>query len=226
MVNYYEILGLLQNASQEDIKKAYRKLALKWHPDKNPYNKDEAEKKFKAVAEAYEILSDPQKRSLYDRPVKEPRYRGRGASGGHSHSPFDFDFVFRSPEEIFREFFGGMDIFAHDFWDNQFDDDNDGGENRNGLQGPLGLFSGFGAFSNFGFNSFGPGIHTMVSCRSFGDDSSGTHNFRSVSTSTEVVNGRRITTRKIVENGQERVEIEEDGQLKSIRVNGREQLKC
>ncbi|XP_066473008.1 dnaJ homolog subfamily B member 8 [Tiliqua scincoides] len=226
MVNYYEVLGLHQNASQEDIKKAYRKLALKWHPDKNPYQKEEAEKKFKAVAEAYEVLSDPQKRSLYDRPVKEPRHRGRGATGGFTHSPFDFDFVFRSPEEIFREFFGGMDIFSHDFFDNQFDDDNNEVESRNGLHGPLGLFSGFGAFANFGFNSFGPGFHTMVSSRSFGDDSSGAHNFRSVSTSTEVINGRRITTRKIIENGQERVEVEEDGQLKSIRVNGREQLKC
>ncbi|XP_042309355.1 dnaJ homolog subfamily B member 8 [Sceloporus undulatus] len=218
MVNYYEVLGLQQNASQEDIKKAYRKLALKWHPDKNPYNKDEAEKKFKAVAEAYEVLSDPQKRSLYDRPVKEPRYRGRGTTGGYSHSPFDFNFVFRSPEEIFREFFGGMDT-----WDDQFDDDSNEGETRSGS---LGLFSGLGAFANFGFNAFGPGMHTMFSCRSFGDDSSGAHNFRSVSTSTEVINGRRITTRKIVENGQERIEIEEDGQLKSIKVNGREQLKC
>uniref|UniRef100_A0A8C5SZ17 DnaJ heat shock protein family (Hsp40) member B8 n=1 Tax=Laticauda laticaudata TaxID=8630 RepID=A0A8C5SZ17_LATLA len=94
-------LGLNQNASQEDIKRAYRKLALKWHPDKNPYNKEDAEKKFKAVAEAYEVLSDPQKRSLYDRPVKEPRFRGRGASGTFPH-----------------KFFGGMDIFTHDSWDN------------------------------------------------------------------------------------------------------------
>lgn len=226
MVNYYEILGLHQNASQEDIKKAYRKLALKWHPDKNPYNKEEAEKKFKAVAEAYEVLSDPQKRSLYDRPVKEPRHRGRAAPGGYSHSPFDFDFVFRSPDEIFREFFGGMDIFANDFWDNEFEDEDNGGETRNQLHRPFGFFSGLGTFANFGFNAFGPGMHTTVSCRSFGDDSSRTHNFRSVSTSTEVINGRRITTRKIVENGQERIEVEEDGQLKSIRVNGREQLKC
>lgn len=222
MVNYYEVLGLHQNASQEDIKKAYRKLALKWHPDKNPHDKKEAEKKFKLVAEAYEVLSDPQKRSLYDRPVKEPRYRGRATSGGSCHSPFDFDFVFRSPEEIFREFFGGMDIVP-DFWDNQGDHDNSEGET---ISGPIGLFSGLRAFANFGFNALGPGVHTMFSSRSFGDDSSGSHNFRSVSTSTEVINGRTITTRKIVTNGEERVEIEEDGQLKSIRVNGREQLKC
>uniref|UniRef100_A0A8D0B838 J domain-containing protein n=1 Tax=Salvator merianae TaxID=96440 RepID=A0A8D0B838_SALMN len=153
MVNYYEVLGLNQNASQEDIKKAYRKLALKWHPDKNPSNKEEAEKKFKAVAEAYEVLSDPQKRSLYDRPVKEPRYRGRAASGGfsHSHSPFDFDFVFRSPEEIFREFFGGMDIFAHDFWDNEFEDDDNEIEKRSNFHGPLGLFS---VCTMFAYTSF------------------------------------------------------------------------
>ncbi|KAJ7316894.1 hypothetical protein JRQ81_003056 [Phrynocephalus forsythii] len=222
MVNYYEVLGLQQNASQEDIKKAYRKLALKWHPDKNPHNKKEAEKKFKLVAEAYEVLSDPQKRSLYDRPVKEPRYRGRGTSGGHCHGLFDFDFVFRSPEEIFREFFGEMDV-AHDFWNNQFDDGNCERETRSG---PLDLFSGLRAFANFGFSALGPDIHTMFSSRSFGDDCSGSHNFRSVSTSTEVINGRTITTRKIVANGEERIEIEEDGQLKSIRVNGKEQLKC
>ncbi|XP_078241384.1 dnaJ homolog subfamily B member 8 [Pogona vitticeps] len=223
MVNYYQVLGLHQNASQEDIKKAYRKLALKWHPDKNPYNKEEAEKKFKTVSEAYEVLSDPQKRSLYDRPVKEPRYRGRGPSEGHFHHPFDFDFVFRSPEEIFREFFEGMGIFDTDFWDNQLEDDNSGGESR---REPTSLFSGLGAFANFGFNALGSGVHRVFSGGSFGDDSSESHNIRSISTSTEVINGRRITTRKIVVNGQERVEIEEDGQLKSVRVNGKEQLKC
>ncbi|XP_032657234.1 dnaJ homolog subfamily B member 8 [Chelonoidis abingdonii] len=230
MVNYYEVLGLHQKASQDDIKKSYRKLALKWHPDKNPNNKEEAEKKFKAIAEAYEVLSDPQKRSIYDRSGKESRQRGgRGATGGHFHSPFDSEYIFRNPEEIFREFFAGMDPFAHDFWDIPFD--GNVGENRNRTHGRGASFAGFDVFpdlmeSFMSFDSVSPGEHTTFSCRSFGGDTSGSNNFRSVSTSTEVVNGRRITTRKIIENGQERTEVEEDGQLKSIKINGREQLKC
>ena len=63
--DYYEVLGVNKNATDEELKKAYRKLAKQYHPDANPDNKEEAEKKFKEVNEAYETLSNPQKRKMY-----------------------------------------------------------------------------------------------------------------------------------------------------------------
>lgn len=66
MKNYYEILEINKSASKDEIKSAYKKLALKYHPDKNINNKEEAEKKFKEVSEAYEVLSDNQKKNNYD----------------------------------------------------------------------------------------------------------------------------------------------------------------
>ena len=64
--DYYEILGVSRTASVEEIKASYRKCALKWHPDRNPENKAEAEMKFRESTEAYSVLSDPQKRQVYD----------------------------------------------------------------------------------------------------------------------------------------------------------------
>uniref|UniRef100_A0A2K5W2A9 DnaJ heat shock protein family (Hsp40) member B6 n=1 Tax=Macaca fascicularis TaxID=9541 RepID=A0A2K5W2A9_MACFA len=115
MVDYYEVLGVQRHASPEDIKKAYRKLALKWHPDKNPENKEEAERKFKQVAEAYEVLSDAKKRDIYDKYGKEG-LNGGGGGGSHFDSPFEFGFTFRNPDDVFREFFGGRDPFSFEFF--------------------------------------------------------------------------------------------------------------
>ena len=71
MGDYYKILEVDKNIDEKDLKKAYKKLSLKWHPDKNPDNKDDAEKKFKEISEAYSILSDKNKRELYDKYGKE-----------------------------------------------------------------------------------------------------------------------------------------------------------
>ena len=79
--DYYEVLGVGKNADSKDIKKAYRKLALKYHPDKNP-DDSVAEDKFKEAAEAYEILSDDTKKQQYDR-FGHAGIRGAGGGGGH-----------------------------------------------------------------------------------------------------------------------------------------------
>ena len=101
--DYYEVLGVEKSASEDEIKKAYKKLARKYHPDLNPDNK-EAEEKFKEVNEAYEILSDAQKKARYDQfgfAGVDPNY-GAGAGGG-----FDGGFDFNDLGDIFGSFFGG-----------------------------------------------------------------------------------------------------------------------
>lgn len=82
--DYYEILGVTKNASKDEIKQSYRKIAMQYHPDRNPDNK-EAEDKFKEAAEAYEVLSDDEKRSKYDRFGHQAFGAGGRAAGFHRH---------------------------------------------------------------------------------------------------------------------------------------------
>ena len=99
--DYYDILGVSKTSSPEEIKKAYRTLAIKYHPDKNPNNK-ESEDKFKEAAEAYETLSDPQKKTIYD------QYGHAGMEHGHGHHQYsNSDEIFEQFGDIFGSFFGG-----------------------------------------------------------------------------------------------------------------------
>ncbi len=101
--DYYDILGVSKNATPEELKKAYRKLALKYHPDKNPDNK-EAEEKFKEAAEAYEVLSNPEKRNRYD----QFGHSGLSGSGGFSGAQhMSMDDIFSHFGDIFGGAFGG-----------------------------------------------------------------------------------------------------------------------
>jgi curved DNA-binding protein CbpA len=135
--DYYATLGVQKNDSDEVIKKAYRKLALKYHPDKNPGNREEAEAKFKEIGEAYSVLSDPQKRAAYDR-------YGLAGVNGNCDSNFSFD----DASEIFKHFFGGK---------NPFEDFFEGFSNFGGKKG--GFSSGFSSFSTFSdFGGFSSGF--------------------------------------------------------------------
>ncbi|KAI4805570.1 hypothetical protein KUCAC02_010174 [Chaenocephalus aceratus] len=190
MVDYYNVLGASKTASQDDIKKAYRKLALKWHPDKNPDNKEEAEAKFKELSEAYEVLSDKSKREAYDR-YGNDRRPPTGSSSAEFSSDFPgFTFTFRKPDDVFREFFGGQDPFA-----NFFDDFSSFGGTSSRL-GPGRFFS----FPSAGvdFTSFSSSMGGLDGMDSMGG---GMGHFKSVSTSTRIMNGKRTTTKKVSRAG-------------------------
>ena len=101
--DYYEVLGVSKNASEDEIKKAYRKIAIKYHPDRNPDNK-EAEEKFKEAAEAYSVLSDQQKRQQYD----QFGFDGPNLGGGFSGGGFSMDDIF----SMFGDVFGGHGGFS------------------------------------------------------------------------------------------------------------------
>jgi DnaJ family protein B protein 6 len=125
--DYYKTLGISEGADLDQIKKAYKKLAIKWHPDKNPNNTKEAEEKFKEIGEAYSVLSDPEKRKLYDNYgttefehersddedeyVPEPKFtsytfKSGTSNGGGSQNRHHQNFSFKHAEQLFRDVFG------------------------------------------------------------------------------------------------------------------------
>jgi len=182
--SFYEVLGVTKIASSEEIKKAYKKLALKWHPDRNPENQTEATEKFKLIAEAYEILSDPVKRREYDSGGVEcfdqPGSNGRsGFYPGFNFSQSHHDFSNKRAFDIFNSFFADMEDHHAQFFGNMGmnmnsgnfnsgnNNNNNNGQRRNRGAGGGGFGSGFGGvgmgsifendpfFNSFGGSSFG-----------------------------------------------------------------------
>nr|AEE61675.1 unknown [Dendroctonus ponderosae] len=246
MVDYYKVLEVSKSSTTAEIKKAYRKLALKWHPDKNQDNIDEATKKFKEISEAYEVLSDDKKRRVYDQYGKEGLINGGSRSRSRHEDEFDFGgfgfFTFRDPEDVFREFFGGStlsDVFGGDLFGDFHEHHNHGHRRRHGgshrhshPQNALSstLFSPFGVSLGGGFmdNFFGPGgggftsfstINSTYTNGAVGGGGGGA-SIKRTSTSTRFSNGKKITTKKIFDNGRETVMTYENDILKSKTVNG------
>lgn len=112
--NYYETLEVSKNATPAEIKKSYKSLAMKWHPDKNMDNKEEAEEKFKSISEAYSVLSDPEKKKMYDQFGRTDFTEGPSMGGFSGGMPGGVRFSFNPngmnggfPGHIFRDIFGG-----------------------------------------------------------------------------------------------------------------------
>ena len=178
--DYYKILGVPHDATDEQLKKAYKKLALKWHPDRNKDNEKEATAKFQEIGEAYDVLSDPRKRQIYDQLGEEGLKAGMdgaaaggGFPGGGGGFPGGFQSTgpngtrfyfsgggpggFRNANDIFREFFGSSNPFANfssgDEDDVDMDNDGAGYGGRGGMHGGMpGGFAGmFGGGMPGGF---------------------------------------------------------------------------
>ncbi|KFK40429.1 hypothetical protein AALP_AA3G372300 [Arabis alpina] len=151
-VDYYKVLQVDRSASDDDLKKAYRKLAMKWHPDKNPNNKKDAEAKFKQISEAYEVLSDPQKKAVYDQYGEEglkgnipPPDAGGATYFSTGDGPTSFRFNPRNADDIFAEFFGFSSPFGG------------GGGGGRGARFSSSMFGDDNIFASFGGEG-GPGV--------------------------------------------------------------------
>ncbi|KAL4002839.1 DnaJ domain family protein [Acanthocheilonema viteae] len=219
---FYSILGVPRNADDVAIRKAYRKLALQWHPDKNPNNNKIAEQKFKRITQAYEVLSDPKKRNLYD------RSRLSNSQRHNKQSRNVFHHRFRSPFDIFQEFYSYMDLLD-DFMMNEKpfspfffrkrSDSVDSLYRRAGSHKTR--FTNDAFFDDKRNNEFvNENDCSFSSVIRFSSAEPGKNaSSRKTSTSTKIIDGVKIVTKRIEAEGKETIEVIENGVLKSRVIN-------
>lgn len=234
---HYEVLGLTQDASLQDVKKAYRKLAVQHHPDRNLGNEEEATIKFREVNEAYEILSDEQSRKQYDKMLRYGGAGGGGSGGGHT---FNWstgggarerrEFKHRDPFAQFNDVFKNDPFFAEarKSMDDLFDKHFSSVSSETGKEAQVSS----GGFWNK-LKAFLPDIQiesevtmggkTTRTSRNFGNSrssSSGRSTYTSRSTSTTIENGQRVTTQTLEKDGN-RIEEKYIGKkLIERKING------
>lgn len=214
---YYEVLGVVKPSNEDEIRKAYKKLALKWHPDKNPDNAKAAEEKFKEIGEAYACLSDKDKKAVYDKYGHEGLMPGGERTPGGRYEPgrwSDFSgFSYGSANDIFNNlfksgFFGDDDDFFAGHFKSSPLNRNRGANSQN--SSPFGAFGrGFGFGDNDDFFS----KNSMFSNFSSGTGGGGFAGVsKSKSTSTVIKDGKRVVTEKtttVSADGNKTVEIKE-----------------
>lgn len=207
-MNYYKVLGVPPNASSCDIKKAYHQLALQVHPDKNPESKEAAEEKFKQVAEAYAVLSDPKKRNNYDKSRGNHIKSEHGGDGGDKNY-LKKELWFERPHSGFQNVFEDEDLFLGDFFPTGYT-----GRTRSHSSffdvTPI-LDTGFSTFVSLGSRPISSSSGTFVPYVS-----SGMGNFRLVTTCSQIVNGKRVVTKKVVENVKQKTEVEGESLFRQI----------
>mmetsp|Transcript_3756 Transcript_3756/g.2795 ORF Transcript_3756/g.2795 Transcript_3756/m.2795 type:complete len:324 (-) Transcript_3756:116-1087(-) len=212
--DFYEVLGVSRDASLDEIKKAYKKLAIKWHPDKNPDNPEEATEMFKTIGEAYETLSDPVKKRDYDaggmssggfeRPDFSRSYSSspRTRQNFGVHSSFSHQRAF----DIFNQFFAEMDAMHQDMFDDHFSPGygrsprNQNHRSSSRFQDHNELFGGFGGGFGSGFggglmSDFFGGGDPFARMHSFGGFEGGSATSVSFSSSSSSMNGGRMISR-------------------------------
>lgn len=203
MVNYYEVLGVPQNASSSDIKKAYHQLALQVHPDKNSENKKAAEEEFKRVSEAYAVLSDTEKRNNYDK-SRRSHIKRENRGDGRNKNDLKEEQWFERPHCGSHNAFEDKDLFSGDCFPTGHV-----GRSRRFHSSffdvtPI-LDTGFSTFVSLGSRPDSPSSGKFVPFVS-----SGMGNFRLVTTCSQIVNGKRVVTKKVRENVRDTIEVEEE----------------